>query len=205
MPADQFEQLLRKVMFLAFEAGKHTLEGHGFRLPDIQTDERAYRQFIRACHYGYDKAQDLIGRSVVDYEISARAAEAGAREARSRRDTRTAHDLLELAAGLRSRQLILRRVLDAILYLALMPEEWILRHVATAAETRRIDSVVVRRTLDIAREMNARSRYHGDLILIDNTPPGPRRWEVIELKHGSVNEVLGGVIDQANDNPAFSI
>ncbi len=32
LAADGFETLLRKVMFLAFEAGKHTLEGHGFPL-----------------------------------------------------------------------------------------------------------------------------------------------------------------------------
>lgn len=41
LAADGFETLLRKVMFLAFEAGKHTLEGQGFRVPDIREDERA--------------------------------------------------------------------------------------------------------------------------------------------------------------------
>lgn len=210
LAADGFETLLRKVMFLAFEAGKHTLEGHGFRVPDIRGDERAYRKFIRACHYGYDKAQELIGQSAIDYEVSARTAEAEARAARSRRDMRTAHDLLARVAVQRSRQLILRRVLDAILYLALMPEEWILRHATSARETRRIDPVVVRQTLDVARQMNERSRWQfhvvvdittavqlGDLILIDRTPPGPGKWKTIELKDGIANEILGGLIAES--------
>jgi hypothetical protein len=210
LAADGFEALLRKVMFRAFEAGKHTLEGRGFRVPDIREDERAYRQFIRACHHGYDKAQELIGQSVIDYEDSARTAEAEARAARSSGATRTARNLLARAAVLRSRQLILRRVLDAILYLALMPDEWILRHATAARETRLIDPVVVRRTLDVARQMNQRSRWQfhvvvdiatavqlGDLILIDRTPPGPGKWKAIELKGGVVNEVLGGLLEES--------
>src|SRR6267378_687926 len=127
----EFEQLLRKVMFLAFEAGKHTLEGRGFRVPDITDDERASRKFIRACHHGYDKAQDLIGHSVADYEVAVRSAEAQAKEARAKRDVHRARELVAQASLLRSRQLILRRILDAIVYLALMPEEWILRHVTS--------------------------------------------------------------------------
>jgi hypothetical protein len=214
---DGFEQLLRKVMFLAFEAGKDSLQSHGFRMPDITHDERAYRRFIRACHQGYDKAQDLIGTSVADYELVVRSIEAEVKEARARRDVRAAQNLVSRAAMLGSRQLILRRVLDAILYLALMPEEWILRHVASEADIRRIDPIVVRRTLEVARQMNGQSRYQfhvvtdittsvqlGDLIVIDKTPPGPRKWKVIELKHGAVNQVLGGIVDQSKHEAPFS-
>lgn len=58
---EPFEPVLRSVLAAAFTTGLERLRSDGFRLNDIRDNERARNRFMRACHYGYDKAQQRIG------------------------------------------------------------------------------------------------------------------------------------------------
>lgn len=206
-----FEQTLRRVLFLAFEAGQAYLERTGYRVPDIKVDHRAMSRFIRACHKGYDKAQQAIGALVIDYEHDVRARELEIKDLRRRRDITSVRRVLNYCATLRRRQLVLRRVVDALLYLIVSPETWVLRRFTVTPGISRIDPNVLKRTLEVASRRNAASRYLfsivadlttavqvGDLIQVDMTPPGPKRWTIIELKEGRMNEMLSGLLDESS-------
>jgi hypothetical protein len=200
-----FEPQLRRITETAFTGGLDALAQTGRSVKDIEHDLAAYRRFIRGCHYGFGLAQSHIADAVIDLENRVRAATA----TRLKGEARAAQ--MKLVRTLRNRQLVLRKVLDAILFQVLWPEHRASRYFATEERLHEIDPVVVKRTAGDVHRMNRddRMKFHiicdlttiaqiGDVVRVDRTDPRMRKWAVIELKEGKMNEVLSSILEAKN-------
>lgn len=203
---EPFEPLLRKIHTLAFTGGIDALASRGLTMKDIEHDESARKRFIRGCHYGYDRAQQQIASAVIGIENARRSLAAEIRQLRSSRDERIVGALAREHV-LSNRQLVLRRLADALIFTIVGFNPWIAKRFIAQQKTRPIDPEVLRRTVDYAFQLNAESRYLfalvsdlttiidvGDLLQIDLSPGSRRQWKLIELKHGRVNALLSEII-----------
>ena len=113
---------------------------------------------------------------------------------------------------LHHRQLVLRRLIDSILFQMLMPETRALRYFSLENQMRPIDPIVLRRTgQDRAyRDQADRLKFNvvcdlttvahmGDLVEVDRPPQGGSSWKVIELKEGRMNELLSSAIEEKQE------
>jgi hypothetical protein len=193
---------------MAHTTGLQALQTAGLTLEDIKNDRAAHRRFLRGCHYGYDLAQRRVADEVVRLERDAREAE------KNLKSLRQAHNpeyknLIGCVRVLRQRQLILRRLIDSILFTMLVPNEWVLRHFRLDNQIRPIDPEVLRKTIIAATERNREERLRfsivsdlttavqiGDLVEIDRSTLTGRSWRVVELKTGKINEILSDLIEQ---------
>jgi len=202
---EPFEPLLSGLMHIAFTSGISSLGSVGFKMADIYQKDKARRRFIRGCHYGYDKAQQRIGAQVIDLEAKIVAAEHEAKQFRRGRDARV-KQVLDRIRVLKNRQLVLRRIMDGILWVIIAPDTWILRRLGED-QIRRIDPTVLRRTTALASARNRESRYRfnvvadlttlvhiGDLVEVIILPRARKRWRVIEIKEGKMNETISGLL-----------
>jgi hypothetical protein len=207
---DPFEPVLKRLLDLAFATGENALVSAGFQVADIQHHNGPRRLFIRNVHYGYDQAQDRIGRLVIDLERRISATERELSQVPRSKDARGL--VLERIRVMRDRQLVLRRIVDTILMTLVRFDTWILRRLSLDSQIRRIDPTVLGRMLHLAADRNAQSRFRfnlicdlttfaqiGDLVEIDPTPGRPKSWRIVELKEGRVNSILAGAL---SDGPS---
>src|SRR5207244_1989754 len=141
---------------MAFNSGVKAIESRGFRFEDIERDQTAKRVFIRGCHYGYDKVQERIGTAVFALERNIKEKENQVKELRRSRK-KDVNGIIERINVLKDRQLVLRRIIDTIVYSMLGEEEWVIRRLGSD-EIRRIDPKVLDRTLQVARSRNQQTR-----------------------------------------------
>jgi hypothetical protein len=202
---DPFEPLLRQLVDMAFNSGVKALESKGFRFEDIERDETAKRVFIRGCHYGYDKVQERIGTAVIALEKNIKEKENQVKELHRLRE-KDVSGIVERIKVLKDRQLILRRIIDTMVYSMLGKEEWVIRRLGSD-EIRPIDPKVLDRTLRVASSRNQQTRYNfavvsdlstvvqiGDLFEITFRPDEKRTWRILELKEGKVNALLSEIL-----------
>ena len=205
---EPFEPLLSQVMDLAFRTGINTLHSSGLKMEDINHNSSARNRFMRSCHYGYDRAQQKIGALVSDLQIEIDEKKSELKCLRRVRNKGGIKVISGLLAVLNGRQLILRRILDTILWSLLQRETWIVKRLIVENRIRPPDPKVISKTVKLASEWNKASRYRfylvsdlttfcqiGDLVGIDLTQESEKRWTVIELKEGKVNEILSGLIE----------
>ena len=89
---------------------------------------RARNRFIRGCHRGYDKAQVRIAAEVIGLQKQINSLENLVTELRAKHDRDEVRSTVEVVRVLQSRQLVLRRVVDGILWTILAQESWVIRH-----------------------------------------------------------------------------
>jgi hypothetical protein len=209
---EPFEQTVRELHRYVFHGGIDALKQHGIihrdeeLLTKLEESPSVMRRFIRGCHYGFDLAQRQIGSLVIDREVQIRALTRQLKQ--QRRDRNKQGEVMTIAAinFVGYEQIVLRRLVDAILHHVVAKERWILRRTQLNDAIHPIDPQVLRETLDIAVERNREDRtaFHvvsdlttavqiGDLVRISFSSDA-RRWEVIELKSGKVNETLGEIV-----------
>jgi hypothetical protein len=63
-----FEPILSKLYELAHRNGISEMEKRGYTLSDLKGNPPLRREFLRACHYGYDLAQRKIAKLVIELE-----------------------------------------------------------------------------------------------------------------------------------------
>ena len=202
---EKFEPFLRQVLDLAFTSGVNALNSKGYQLQDIGIDTTARDVFIRGCHYGYDKAQQRIGAKILTLDSQIRQERERLKDLRRQRDkgVKTVTTLLRI---LGDRQLVLRRIIDTIVYTIVAPDDWVMRRLGDN-EIRSIDPVVLARTLEYANSKNQESRrrfavvsdlttfvHMGDLFEVSWVPGERKSWQIIELKEGRVNSLLSGIL-----------
>lgn len=210
-----FEPILDGLHRLVFEGGIEALQKADLLrdpedLMSVIDDASANRRFLRGCHYGWELAQRKISALVIEYENEIRRLKQEMKAKLRERDRSAVERLKPLINCLASRQLVLRRLADAILYQMFRMQHWVIRHASLDHDIHRIDPRVLERTARVASNLNSqeRLRFHlvadlttvvhvGDLVRVerDVTPP---RCSLIELKEGRVNSVLSEIIDQAN-------
>jgi hypothetical protein len=199
---EPFEPLLKRIATTAFTSGIRAAESAGIKVQEIPESEKARRRFTRGVHYGYNSAQFIIGSLVADFEDRLRSRE---RERKTSAAQPTGVELQQECA-LRNRQLVLRRVVDSILFTMVDHHTWILRRFIADETIHRIDPKVLRSTLQYASRLNSADRYKfslvsdlttlvqvGDLVEVSVTSGGGQ-WRIIELKQGKMNAILSGII-----------
>lgn len=207
-----FEPILKPITDLVLASGIRALSSVGCRVNDIKENPQALRRFIRGCHYGYDRGQQKIAKVLLDLDKKFRTAQEELKEKRRERDKEGAQALAVLSKVIKNRQLILRRLLDTILFGMIKGQGWILKRFLVQEEIRPFDPRVIARTVQIASQRNGVSRYRfnlvtdlttiaqiGDLIEVDFTINTEERWRVIELKEGKINELLTGIIGERTE------
>src|SRR6266446_3442027 len=130
---EAFEPVLRHLDRLVFEGGIEALQKVGALgnsqelLSVIKIDPSLNRRFLRGCHYGWNEAQGKIGKLVIQYEDEIRQLRPRLREERRKRNETEVKRLASVISCLGSRQIVLRRLVDAILYHQIKMQNWILR------------------------------------------------------------------------------
>lgn len=204
---EKFEPFLQQVLDIAFTSGIRALESKEMRFSDLKDDETAKKVFIRGCHYGYDKAQQRIGAKVLALDSQYRHEQARLKELRRQRNDE-AKSVALLLRILQGRQLVLRRIIDTMVYSIVAPDDWIMRRLGDD-EPRSIDPRVLDRTLRYAHAKNEESRYRfavvsdlstlihmGDLFEVSWSPNEGKQWKIIELKEGRINSLLSGILGE---------
>lgn len=199
-----FEPLLDRVLDIAHTSGIQALAQAGLRLDDIKTRPSAHRRFLRGCHYGFDLAQRRVTTAVIDLEEKARSL-----TGRLRGNADEAKDRVELLRAIQTRQRVLRRLIDSILWQILYPDERALRYFAVDNRLRPIDPPVLMRMAGIAHHRNREDRlkfnvvsdlttavHIGDLVEVDRTNLTKTSWRVVELKEGKMNAMLSSSIEE---------
>jgi hypothetical protein len=204
-----FEPILKQCHEQAHTSGLQALHAAGRRLEEIKTTRGTHRRFIRGGHYGFDLAQRHIGRHVLEIEEHIITLEANLKMLRSGRKSE-APAVVEQIKVLRNRQLVLRRLVDSILYsiLSVTDDHWAMKHLSIESRVKRVDPITLPKIIDaaIARNKSDRMIFHlvcdlttgaqiGDLIQIDRSSPGKAPWQVLELKSGKINVILDQIID----------
>lgn len=176
--SSDFFQLLEKVERAAFHYGSDSrpLREHSkqpFR------DAKHQREFIRACHQGFEKAQrtviQMIGQNRVDTTIN---------EAERKR-----------------RELILRKVIDGILFTMVAGQTWVTRRVVLHDSPPAIDLKTIAVAQREADRLNAEDRMSFAVLadlstfvhvcdIVRGFPLEKHKLHFLELKEGRVNELL---------------
>jgi hypothetical protein len=204
-----FEPILSRLYELALRNGFAAMEKERFGYGDFVGNASVRRKFLQACHYGYDLAQRQIAGLVIDMEKDARLLTEELKQHRRDRNKVGAKNTVNRIQIIRNRQLTLRRLVDSILFTIVAHENWLFRRFTIDMQVHGIDPDVLSRTVQTAVERNRDDRMKfslvsdlstvvqiGDLVEIDVTSEKQRKWRVIELKEGKVNEKLAGLIDQ---------
>src|ERR1700685_1623539 len=113
-----FEPQLMMLLELAFGGGLRSLEAAGFKLGDDLIDLRAREHYRNGLHRSFAQAQNEIGQIVLELERKRRDLERRLRVLRKARNPLDTAVEAELAA-VTNRLMVLRRLIDAILYIAL--------------------------------------------------------------------------------------
>lgn len=209
-----FEPILKRLCTLVFEQGIEALQKADLlRNPKdlnsvIDGNASASRRFIRGCHYGWDLAQHKICALVIDCEQQARRLRQELKENLRNRNKEETEKTKQLIACIVTRQVVLRRLADTILYHLFKMQNWIPRRMMLEYRIHDIEPDTLRNAVEMASDLNREERldFHlaadltttvhvGDLVKVSFVSKPPR-WSLIELKEGKMNALLGDVIEE---------
>jgi len=202
-----FEPRLKSLLEFAFDGGIRSLEAAGHKLGDDLVNEAAREHFQNGIFSAFAQTQSAVGSQFIKLETRRRELSEKAKGQRANRDPAqgTAQEQLE---AIENRQLILRRLMDGMLW-SLLPKVWMAHHFAFQKEVRRPDPDELRRILSIASERNQNNKreihFVTDLTTIVQIGDIVRiRWDedgvylrLEEIKFGKVNNTLSNIIDSS--------
>lgn len=205
---EEFEPVLRRILGFALGGGISKLESRGHKLKEIETNAKLRRQFIRDCHAGYDQAQTLIAANIFANIERINQLKNDQKRVRNSKDHELLPQIAECLFVLNNRNMILRRVIDAMGFMILGMRGWVARRMPALNYIKSVDPKAARVALREAQYRNNRDKLKfnlvadlstfidiGDLLAVDFTVKCSHKWRIIELKEGRVNELLQGVID----------
>jgi hypothetical protein len=209
-----FEPILKRICTLVFEQGIEALQKAALlRDPKdlisvIDANASAFRRFIRGCHYGWDLAQHKICELIIDYEQQVRKLRQELKESLRNRNKGEIEKKKQLISCVVTRQVVLRRLADTILYHLFKMQNWIPRRMMLEYRIRDIEPDTLRKTVEMASDLNREERldFHlaadltttvhvGDLVKVSFVSK-PARWSLIELKEGKMNALLSDIIEE---------
>jgi hypothetical protein len=206
---EPFEPILKSLLELGFDGGVRSLSAAGYKLGDDLVNDDAREHFRNGLFSSFAQTQSAVGMLFIELEAKRRELSEQAKCLRSNREPAQQAAQEQLQA-VESRQAILRRLMDGILWV-LLPEVWMARHLAFQRNVGQPDPDELRRILAIAKEQNQTSKREihlvtdlttiaqiGDIIRI--------RWDkddvylrLQEIKFGKVNDTLSHIIDSGGD------
>src|SRR6266851_2931547 len=146
-----FEPQLVRLLELAFGGGVRSLEAAGFKLGDDLTDLRAQEYYRNGLFRSFAQAQNEIGDIVLDLEATRRGLEQRLKAARQSRAP--SETLIEALAPVANRLMVLRRLVDGLLYVAISDHS-LLSRLAVERRVRDPEPTELRKILTIAAELN---------------------------------------------------
>lgn len=212
-----FEPILRQLWTLVFEKGIEALQNANLLrdpkdlLSVIEANASANRRLIRGCHYGWDLAQRKICELVIDYELDIRKLKQELKESLRNRNREEIESKKRLIHCVETRQVVLRRLADTILYHLFKMQNWIPRRMMLEYRIHDIEPCTLRKTIEIATDLNREERldFHlaadltttvhvGDLVKVSFASKPPK-WSLIELKEGKMNALLSDIIEKGGE------
>jgi hypothetical protein len=201
-----FEPQLARLLELAFGGGVRSLEAAGFKLGDDLTDMRAQEHYRNGLFWSFAEAQNEIGETVLELEATRRGLE---RDLKAARQSRTSFEtIIEALAPVTNRIMVLRRLVDGLLYVAISDHSLLFR-LALERRVRDPEPTELRKLLTIAAQLNRLSprelNFVCDLTCVVQLGDILRvRWDesgvyirLQELKHGKINDILGDQLDNS--------
>lgn len=195
-----FEPELRRVSDLAFGAAGRLLRARGLTanaLSSAPADPEPRTAVRGACHQAFEETQQSVGETLAQLEEQVRTLETQVRRFRQARVDAT--ELERQVDTLKNRQLVLRRLMDTILYHLLQMKPWVARRLMSQWQTQRLDPGVVRETLKVAAARNAENRERfalvADLTTIVNVCDLVELEMVGEVLETRLIELKGGAIN----------
>lgn len=177
---EAFEALLR----MALTSGLQSLERPAVHPSEFSSAEM--RAFIAGCHRGYDKAQAYMVELLAKIDSSSTIPSSEKRRC----------------------EILVRAVAETIALAILGDSAYMIRRLPLFDEPPHLNQEVLRSTLRKAQQLNAQSRqtfalltdltwsvHVADLLRVDFRRPPGKRFELIELKSGSVNDRLESILE----------
>jgi hypothetical protein len=161
------------------------------------------QRFIADTLAAYGDLQREVAPKVVSLETEARALSAALKAARRARVDASKAVLERKIEIVRNRQLILRRMLDAVVYIVCDQYVWFIRRLALEDRVRPIDPDTLPHIVEEAARLNRQDPYTlflasdlttsvqiGDFVEV--SADAPPRWAIrlVEVKEGKINEVI---------------
>jgi hypothetical protein len=202
-----FEPQLKAILEMGFDGGVRALSAAGYRLGDDLVNEKAREHFNDGLLSAFGETQSVVGELFIQLEQRRRELLEQLKTLRSNRVAPNGESR-ELLEAIENRQIILRRLMDGILWV-LLPEAWIINHFAIKRDLTQPDPGELAKLLAIASKQNRESKRElhlvSDLTTIVQIGDIVRiRWDenglylrLQEVKSGKVNEALSDMIESA--------
>lgn len=200
---EPFEPIMRELFDTAFGNALQGLAISGLRPGDeLHTD--ALFIFQAACLPGFKQAQDKLGAIVIELENLICSVTREEAKKRENREIPDAEHCRKLRKVLHNRQLVLRRLIDGMLWTLFLPNKWMLRRLRVEGGIRRVNSAEIPKLLEAVAHQHAKGdddiwiscdlstiAQIGDVILA-KWMPGRNRMMilVVEMKIGPKNEII---------------
>ena len=200
---EPFEPLIGNLFDYAFGDALRGLALTGVK-PGEEWHTEAALMFRAACLPSFKRAQDAIGARVLGLEERIKSLEKEEAKARSEREPSIANDLKNLRHVLENRQLVLRRLVDGMLWVLIWPQRWLLRRLRLEGGIRRVNASAIEPLLEAVARAHSKPdetfllicdlttvAQLGDVIIAQWLPiRNAIKIVVAELKVGSTNILL---------------
>jgi hypothetical protein len=208
---EPFEPTLRRLIGTAFDPPRLFPKSAVLAARWAPGDRR--RRFIVETLAAYSEVQRAVAAGVISMEKEARALTARLKAARQARDDTSATVLERKVETIRRRQLILRRMMDAIVYIVWGQYVVFIRRLALDDTPRAIDPDILTPIVEQAARLSEQDPYTlylasdlttavqlGDLVEVSVDAHLRWRIRIVEVKEGKVNRILAERL-AAGDSP----
>lgn len=198
---ERFETELRRLITIAFEPP--LLAPTSALLTRRWAPSNRSRRAVVEALSAYRDAQEAIAARLISIETTVGALSGELRTARQKRDRAAERALTDKIDTLRRRQLILRRIVDAVVYIACEGYVWFIRRLSLQDNPRPIAPRTLAPLITQATRLNERdpctlylicdlttTAQIGDLIEVSFDAQLRKRVRLVELKEGKVNRIL---------------
>lgn len=200
---EPFEPLIAGLFDCALGDALRGLASAGLK-PGDEWHTEAAPMFRAACLPGFKKAQNGVGSRIVGLEEQIASLRKDEAKARGERKISVADGLEKLRHVLENRQLVLRRLMDAMLWVLIWPRRWLLRRLRLEGHIRRVNVGTIKPLLEAVDRKHSKPdetfllicdlttvAQLGDVIIAQWNPDrNAMKIVVAELKVGATNILL---------------
>ena len=189
-----YERNLREICDYALSHGIKSRKS----INPLTCSKEDYNKFIAKCHEGFDLAQDMIVNQFLEIQGEKRNYGVELKDARRKKDKTTAYLCEANIVYLTNRELILRKVADAIAWQMWGLQRWNLRRLYLGKQMPYLDSANIDSIISATKEINKEPLSFGliaditsfiqigDILAVDRSKESAE-IHLIEMKAGEMN------------------